>query len=66
VRGLPLFGYVAIALLLRRNRDADARASQCSRSRLTPLSGRSCALGLAQLRGAPGQAGVSLAAIVAA
>jgi putative ABC transport system permease protein len=65
VRGLPLFGYGAIALLLIGTVMLMPRiAVLCFR--LAPLLGPVPArIGLAQLRGAPGQAGVSLAAIVA-
>jgi putative ABC transport system permease protein len=66
VGGLPLFGYVAIALLLLGTVMLMPRIAVWV-FRLAPLSGPAPArLGLAQLRGAPGQAGVSLAAIVAA
>src|SRR6266568_4085440 len=66
VRGLPLFGYGAIALLLIGTVMLMPRiAVLCFRAAplLGPLPAR---IGLAQLRGAPGQTGVSLAAIVAA
>jgi len=65
VRGLPLFGYAAIALLLIGAVVLMPRiAVLCFRAAplLGPVSAR---IGLAQLRGAPGQVGVSLAAIVA-
>jgi putative ABC transport system permease protein len=65
VRGLPFFGYLAIALLLVGTVMLMPRlAVLCFRAAplLGPVSAR---VGLAQLRGAPGQAGVSLAAIVA-
>jgi putative ABC transport system permease protein len=66
VRDLPLFGYVAIALLLVGTVMLMPRIAVWV-FRLVPLLGSAPArLGLAQLRGAPGQAGVSLAAIVAA
>ncbi|MGC2519734.1 MAG: ABC transporter permease, partial [Burkholderiales bacterium] len=64
-RGLPLFGYVAIALLLLGAIMLMPRiAMLCFRVFPLPAAvpGR---IALAQLRGAPGQAGVSLAAIVA-
>lgn len=66
VRGLPLFGYAAIACLLVGTivlmpRVAHAALSAAPRPRAVPG-----ALALDQLRGAPGQASVSLAAIVAA
>ena len=67
IDGLPLAGYVAIALPAGRDAAADAlacarwcsRACRCRRSAAP-------ALALAQLRGAPGQVAVSLASIVAA
>ena len=66
VSGLPLFGYVAIALLLLGTVMLMPRIA-VGVFRVAPLLGPAPArLGLAQLRGAPGQAGVSLAAIVAA
>jgi putative ABC transport system permease protein len=62
--GLPFFGYLAIALLLIGTVMLMPRiAAVCFRA--APLFGPAAArIGLAQLRGAPGQAGVSLAAIV--
>jgi putative ABC transport system permease protein len=66
VHGLPLFGYLAIALLLVGTVMLMPRIAVLA-FRLAPVLGPAWArLGLAQLRGAPGQAGVSLAAIVAA
>ncbi len=65
VRGLPFFGYAAIALLLIGTVILMPRiAVLCFRvvPLLGPLPAR---IGLAQLRSAPGQTGVSLAAIVA-
>jgi putative ABC transport system permease protein len=65
VRGLPLFGYGAIALLLVGTVMLMPRIAVLG-FRAAPLLGPlSARIGLAQLRGAPGQAGVSLAAIVA-
>jgi putative ABC transport system permease protein len=65
VRGLPLAGYLAIALLLLGTVMLMPRIAVLA-FRFAPAIGpRSVRLGLAQLRGAPGQAGVSLAAIVA-
>jgi putative ABC transport system permease protein len=65
VNGLPLFGYAAIACLLVGAIAVMPRFSQWVFERI-PLSARtSLALAVAQLRGAPGQAAVSLAAIVA-
>ena len=65
VSGLPFFGYAAIALLLVGTVMLMPRiAVLCFR--VAPALGPAAArMGLAQLRGAPGQAGVSLAAIVA-
>src|SRR5216110_1140005 len=65
VSGLPLFGYGAIALLLIGTVMLMPRIAVLG-FRVAPLLGPvSARIGLAQLRGAPGQAGVSLAAIVA-
>jgi putative ABC transport system permease protein len=65
VRGLPLFGYAAIACLLVGGILLMPAFSRWAFEAL-PLSARpDVALALAQLRGAPGQAMVSLAAIVA-
>ena len=65
VRGLPFFGYGAIALLLIGTVMLMPRIAVLA-FRAAPLLGPvSARIGLAQLRGAPGQAGVSLAAIVA-
>jgi len=65
VRGLPLAGYLSIALLLVGTVMLMPRIAVLA-FRLAPALGPgSLRLGLAQLRGAPGQAGVSLAAIVA-
>jgi putative ABC transport system permease protein len=65
VRGLPLAGYLSIALLLVGTVMLMPRIAVLA-FRLAPALGSgSLRLGLAQLRGAPGQAGVSLAAIVA-
>ena len=65
VGGLPLFGYGAIALLLIGTVMLMPRIAVLG-FRVAPLLGPvSARIGLAQLRGAPGQAGVSLAAIVA-
>src|SRR5438309_491483 len=65
VSGLPLFGYGAIALLLVGTVMLMPRIAVLGFS-VAPLFGPVAArIGLAQLRGAPGQAGVSLAAIVA-
>jgi len=65
VRDLPLFGYLAIALLLLGTVMLMPRIAVLA-FRLAPAFGPASArIGLAQLRSAPGQAGVSLAAIVA-
>ena len=65
VRGLPLYGYAAIACLLIGSVALTPRLSQVL-FRLPVLPGRTpFVLALAQLRGAPAQAAVSLAAIVA-
>lgn len=65
VRGLPLFGYAAIACILIGCIALMPRLSAAV-FRLLPLPRRpELALALAQLRAAPGQAAVSLAAIVA-
>jgi putative ABC transport system permease protein len=65
VRGLPLAGYLSIALLLVGTVMLMPRIAVLA-FRLAPALGPGpVRLGLAQLRGAPGQAAVSLAAIVA-
>ena len=65
VRGLPLYGYAAIACLLIGSVALMPRISRLVFDAL-PLPRRpDLALALAQLRAAPGQAAVSLAAIVA-
>ncbi|HEX7054243.1 MAG TPA: ABC transporter permease [Burkholderiales bacterium] len=65
VNGLPLFGYASIACLLVGSVALMPRVSRAL-FRLLPLPSRpALALALAQLRAAPGQAAVSLAAIVA-
>ena len=66
VSGLPLFGYLSIAMLLLGTIALMPRTTVSVLSRL-PLPARvEFALGLAQLRAAPGQAMVSLASVVAA
>ncbi len=66
VGGLPLFGYVSIAMLLLGTIALMPRTTVVVLSRL-PLPRRvEYALGMAQLRAAPGQAMVSLASVVAA
>jgi putative ABC transport system permease protein len=65
VDGLPLFGYASIGCLLVGSVALMPRVSRVL-FRLLPLPSRpGLALALAQLRAAPGQAAVSLAAIVA-
>lgn len=65
VRELPLFGYASIACLLVGSVALMPRVSRAL-FRLLPLpKSPGLALALAQLRAAPGQAAVSLAAIVA-
>jgi putative ABC transport system permease protein len=65
VGGLPLFGYASIGCLLVGSVVLVPRVAQVLFDRI-PLPGSSApALALAQLRGAPGQVAVSLAAIVA-
>jgi putative ABC transport system permease protein len=65
VNGLPLFGYLSIACLLVGSIALMPRISR-TLFELLPLPKRpELALALAQLRAAPGQAAVSLAAIVA-
>jgi putative ABC transport system permease protein len=65
VRGLPLFGYASIGCLLIGSVALMPRVSRLL-FRLLPLPANPpLALALAQLRAAPGQAAVSLAAIVA-
>ncbi len=66
VAALPLFGYASIAMLLLGTIALMPRIAMLAFARV-PLPGRpELALALAQLRAAPGQAMVSLAAIVAA
>jgi putative ABC transport system permease protein len=66
VHGLPLFGYVAIALLLVGTVMLMPRIAVLVFRVAPSLGPVAPRLGLAQLRGSPGQAGVSLAAVVAA
>jgi putative ABC transport system permease protein len=65
VAGLPLFGYCAIALLLIGTLMLMPRLAVLLLSILPTPRGAPSRLALLQLRGAPGQAAVSLAAIVA-
>ncbi len=65
VDGIPLFGYVAIALLLVGTLALMPRLASGAFGLLPRPRGAGAQLALAQLQGAPGQAAVSLAAIVA-
>ncbi len=65
VAGLPLFGYAAIALLLIGTLMLMPRLAVSALALLPAPRAPAPRLALAQLRGAPGQAAVSLAAIVA-
>ncbi len=65
VGGLPLFGYAAIACVLLGGIALMPRLAQAVFDALPPPRRVPAALALEQLRGAPGQAMVSLAAIVA-
>jgi putative ABC transport system permease protein len=65
VNGLPLFGYAAIGCLLIGAIALMPRVSRWIFERIPFTSRTAFALAVAQLRGAPGQAAVSLAAIVA-
>ncbi|HET7670204.1 MAG TPA: FtsX-like permease family protein, partial [Burkholderiales bacterium] len=65
VNGLPLFGYAAIACLLLGSIALMPRVSRAIFDALPLPRSPGLALALAQLRAAPGQAAVSLAAIVA-
>jgi putative ABC transport system permease protein len=65
VRGLPLFGYASIACLLVGSVALMPRVSRVLLRLLPMPASPGLALALAQLRAAPGQAAVSLAAIVA-
>ena len=65
VAGLPLFGYAAIALLLIGTLLLMPRIAALALALVPPSRVPPVQLALAQLRGAPGQVSVSLAAIVA-
>jgi putative ABC transport system permease protein len=65
VRGLPIAGYASIALLLVGTIVLMPRVALVLFRTLPGLRLPAAGLALAQLRGAPGQVGVSLAAIVA-
>jgi putative ABC transport system permease protein len=65
VAGLPVFGYASIALLLVGTLLLLPRVTSASLSFARAPRSTPAAIALAQLRGAPGQAGVSLATIVA-
>ena len=66
VSGLPLFGYIAIALLVIGTLMLMPRIAVMLLGVLPLPRGAPARLALLQLRGAPGQVAVSLAAIVAA
>jgi putative ABC transport system permease protein len=63
--GLPLFGYAAIGCLLVGAIALMPRVAEMVFRRVPSLGSPPLELAIAQLRGAPGQAAVSLAAIVA-
>jgi putative ABC transport system permease protein len=65
VNGLPVFGYASIGCLLTGAVALMPRVSAWVFEQIPFTSRTSFALAVAQLRGAPGQAAVSLAAIVA-
>jgi putative ABC transport system permease protein len=65
VNGLPLFGYASIGCLLIGAIALMPRVSRWAFEQIPFTPKTSFALAVAQLRGAPGQAAVSLAAIVA-
>ena len=65
VRGLPLFGYASIACLLIGGIALMPRVSQWAFAALPATRSVPWTLAVSQLRGAPAQAAVSLAAIVA-
>ncbi len=65
VGGVPLFGYAAIGLMLVGTLALMPRLATAVFGLLPHPSGAGARLALAQLQGAPGQAAVSLAAIVA-
>ncbi len=65
VGGIPLFGYLAIALMLVGTLALMPRLATTVFGLLPRPRGAGARLALAQLQGAPGQAAVSLAAIVA-
>jgi putative ABC transport system permease protein len=65
VGGVPLFGYIAIALMLVGTLALMPRLATTIFGLLPPPRGAGARLALAQLQGAPGQAAVSLVAIVA-
>jgi putative ABC transport system permease protein len=65
VAGVPLFGYLAIASLLLGGVLLMPTFATAAFNRMRAVRSAPVELALAQLRGAPGQAAVSLAAIVA-
>jgi len=66
IGGLPVFGYAAIALMLVGTLLLLPRLARALLARIPAPRASGAALALASLRAAPGQATVSLAAIVAA
>jgi putative ABC transport system permease protein len=66
IGGLPVFGYAAIALMLIGTLLLLPRLARALLARMPAPKASGAALALASLRAAPGQATVSLAAIVAA
>src|SRR5690606_2843520 len=65
VAGIPLFGYAAVGCILVGCLALMPRLARGLLERLPLTRHVPCALALAQLRGAPGQSAVGLAAIVA-
>lgn len=65
VHGLPLFGYLAVALMLVGGILLMPSVARVALARVPPLRAAPLALAAAQLQATPRQAGVSLAAILA-
>src|SRR5205814_5892960 len=65
VRGLPVFGYASIGCLLIGSIALMPLIAEAVFRSLPSFESPTLSLAIAQLRGAPGQAAVSLAAIVA-
>ena len=65
VDGIPLFGYASIACILVAGILLLPRLQQAALARMPAMRAAPLSLAIAQLRGSPGQAMVSLAAIVA-